>query len=314
MAEKNKIPLIVMEEHKEAYYVWHIFSAMGKINRFGNILLHVDHHPDNVGGVYNFTVNTLAAEMEHNLEYSKYLSYEELGIADFILPAVFERMFTKWIFLENFGNKVHFEKKYIEHRYEAYNGTRMDNLSFVGVADKLKKQIDEYDKRHVMCNLCGVEYFSGGLGDYGDFNSPVVLDIDLDYFCWSDSLKNARDLVFEITEDCWDRIMGDTYSPPRLMDKKYYRYFEKDDRHFVEIINPARYESDEKITQDILRERVDKFFAWLKNQKFVPAAIDICRSRISGYLNTDYFPLVENEVLRRLDELYGTEVLFRPEI
>ena len=314
MAEKNKIPIIVMEEHKEAYYVWHIFSEMGRIGKFQNILLHVDHHEDNLGGVYNVEIDKLPKD----LEFSKYLSYEEFGIANFIVPAVYERMFTKWICVLRDGYEVHTEKKYFGCRQKEVGGKRKSVLSELvstAISDEEKKLIEENEKKGLLSDVRVVDWLAGGLGEYGDFSAPVVLDIDLDYFCWSDTLKNGVERTVEITAQAWEKFKENPYDCFRVMPDLFIRIYESGGKYYLTLLNNRLYtEEDEEMSEKILLERLDKFFAWLKKQKFVPAAIDICRSRISGYLNTDYFPLVENEVLRRLDELYGTEVLFRPEI
>lgn len=312
MAGNNKIPLIVMEEHKEAYYIWHIFSMLHKIPEKDNILLHVDHHPDDIAGTYDFDPDRLPQE----LEFSKKLSYDLLGIADFIVPAVYERMFTKWIHVSEFNDVCESVRKYIGHKFKVVNGIRKDMLDFVEPFEENKellRKIDEDYKQNILSNIRPVDYYKGGLGSYAPFTDPVVLDIDLDYFCWSNTLKDGADRILEITKDEWQKLKENTFDAFRIMPVIDFKLFERDGHYFMEFIKiPLYRENDETITLQDLQARVDKFFGWLEERKIVPAAIDICRSRMSGYLNCDFFPWIENEVLRRLDELYGTDIIFRP--
>lgn len=314
MLQAKKIPLIVMEEHKEAYYAWHLFADRGDIPPYDNILLHVDHHEDNIGGVYNIDMDALPK----NLEYSKYLSYEEFGIANFILPAIYERMFTKMICIMNFGTDVEYQTAYYEHRCNEVEGVKkyfLDRIDSDALDEGLKREIKDGEEKHIVCNIRSASCFRGGLGDYGSFQRPVVLDIDLDYFCWSNTLKDGTRRIVEITEDAWRKIRENTYDGFRLTPILDVQLLEIDGKYYLELVKQSVfYEKDEEVTTEILKERLDKFFSYLDNQKFIPAVIDVCRSRISGYLNKDFFPWIENEVLRRLDEIYGTDIIFRPPV
>ncbi len=310
MEKINKVPVIVMEEHKEAYYAWHLFVTMGKIDVFKNILLHVDHHDDDMGGLYAYDLGTLPG----NLEVSKHLSYDIFGIANFILPAIYEGMFDKFISLINYENNYEFKKKFIGHVFTDIGGNRRDILDYVDDKDEeVRKKLEEQTKEDIVSNIRPFDFYRGGLTDYGEFAAPVVLDIDLDYFCWSDTLKDGEKKVVEITPDAWWQIKRNTYNAFRIAPSIHAIPLERNGRYYLEFENESIFrEKDEPLPMEELKARVDKFFNWLGKQKFVPAAVDICRSRFSGYLNMDYFPWIENEVLHRLDELYGTDMIFRP--
>lgn len=306
------IPLVIMEEHKEAYYFWHWFVEKGFINERDNILLHVDHHPDDIGALFSFDPDILP----QSLSYSKYLSYELLGIANFIVPAVYEGLFTTWVAVLDYGSKVKYYKGYVGHRKVTAPDSSIHHILDTGVASlQNREHFAETKARHLISNLRGYDRYEGGLGYYTDWSSAkVVLDIDLDYFCWDDQLTSAAPERVEITFDAWKELLNNTYNPFRIMpvvrtemevkDGKYYLKFSKD----MEIMA-----SKTKTNKMDVEKRLDAFFAWLKSQKMQPAAIDICRSRLSSYLDTDYFPWIEEEVLKRLGELYPVQIVAHPE-
>lgn len=42
----NKIPFYIIEEHHEAFLIWHYAIIKGLINKNRNTLLHIDEHSD----------------------------------------------------------------------------------------------------------------------------------------------------------------------------------------------------------------------------------------------------------------------------
>lgn len=309
---ETAIPLVIMEEHKEAYYFWHWFLEKGFISEKGNILLHVDHHPDDIAGLFAFDPDILPQP----LSYSRYLSYELLGIANFIVPAVYEGLFTTWAAVLDYGDKVEYCKGYVGHRKVTAMDSSVHHVLDMGEAGlKERAHFAESKAGHLESNLREYDRYIGGLGYYTDWScAKVVLDIDLDYFCWDDRLTSAAPERVEITFDAWKELLDNTYNPFRIMpvvrtelearDGKYYLKFAKDMEFMA---------AKTKTDKTEVEKRLDAFFAWLKSQKMKPAVIDICRSRLSSYLDTDHFPWIEEEVLKRLGELYSFKIFAKPQ-
>jgi len=53
------VPLYIIEEHHEAFYIWNKTTEQGFLPPFGNTLLHVDHHTDFEGGSYGADFSAL---------------------------------------------------------------------------------------------------------------------------------------------------------------------------------------------------------------------------------------------------------------
>ena len=137
------------------------------------------------------------------------------------------------------------------------------------------------------------------------------VDVDLDYFVWDNSLSTAEPRRIEITKEQYELIQKDSFHYLRIEPKLSYRTVEENGRYYLE--SAACIPADPMPDKETILERMDNFFAWLKDKNIQPAAIDICRSRISGYLPRTVFPWIEEEFLERLGRLYAIEIKARPQ-
>lgn len=289
------IPVYIMEEHKEAYYYWHLMRSKGEIAATNNFLLHVDHHSDFSAGHYPFNL----AETEISVEEAKRRSYELLGIADFIVPAIYEGLFDEYQYVYSFKTELQQQELYIR---------KDENWLEV----KLLKPELKIFLRGKSLNRRAFNSITGGLATFTkDAAKPLVLDVDLDYFCWDNSLITAGVNRIEITKAQYEEIVGNTYHPLRLMAKPKFAFIKEEEHYYLEVLQQIK--SKTIPDQQTILERMDNFFAWLKDQNIMPAAIDICRSRISGYLPRTVFPWIEEEFLTRLEKLYEIEIVEKPD-
>ena len=93
----HTIPVTVMNEHRDAYWHWHWFIEQGAIPHDGNYLLHIDHHDDLEAGGYR---GDLRVPPRGAAEAGR-LTDDCLGIADFIIPAVWHGLFSTVHILKN---------------------------------------------------------------------------------------------------------------------------------------------------------------------------------------------------------------------
>ena len=78
------------------------------------------------------------------------------------------------------------------------------------------------------------------------------------------------------------------------------------DRYYLVMREPA---PPKRVTrEERIRQRVDKFFAWLDENGIRPVMIDICRSRISGYCPADRWELVEELVMEELGKRFPLQM------
>ena len=89
---KLRMPSYSFDEHHEAFYYWGEAIEKGYLKPKGNVLFHVDHHDDYEYGAYFRDFTKPFASLEERKEFT----YHKLGIADFIVPALFEGIFDRF--------------------------------------------------------------------------------------------------------------------------------------------------------------------------------------------------------------------------
>lgn len=283
------ISVYIMEEHKEAYYYWHLMREKKEIKATGNYLLHIDHHDDATAGRYNFDL-----QLVPTLEEAKRRAYEDLGVGDFIAPAIYEGLFDHFYYLSNFDDKISEIAAYVKKEPE-------DTLTIRYMHELLKL----FGTGKALGNASRYQYIVGGMGKLVKAaEQPLVLDVDLDYFAWDNSLSSAGNYRIEITKAQYEAIIEDTYHPLRIQGKPQYIYIEENGHYYLESFKGHGRETPSK---EKILERMDNLFAWLKEADIKPAAIDICRSRLSGYLPRTLFPWIEEEFLARLGKAYAID-------
>lgn len=299
-----KIPTYIVEEHKEAFYCWNYMIACGEIPPFGNLLFHVDSHGDFEGDRYRFDLNSLPV----SLEESKKLAYEKMGIAEFIKPAVYQRIFTKIVFM-----LASMQDEIVEHKFKALayeDGVLLEK----DLDERTLEYITSQEQQGVLLNTRPYHYFVGGHAFYQIMKeTPYVLDIDLDFFCCDNTLSSATaPRRVEITQEQYHKIVDNPYHFLRIDHSLFCFAYEEKGKYYLDLPGPDKSKEPAPIPKKTIMFNIDKFFNYLKGNYPPPVAIDICRSRISGYLPHYAFPWVEEEVLQRLQQLYDMEIKCRP--
>ncbi len=287
------IPVIIVEEHHEAFLCWKYFIDKGYIKNEGNYLLHIDHHDDMEMGGYEWD---FSQEIEDE-ETLKTFVYERLGIADFIMPALYYQIFDHVHILKNTLPKAIEEQ---EMFVRCNDNSILKNGSYVPFlhAEYKKKEDRSY---------AFYTYLNGGLGET-HFCENVVLDIDLDYFCWDDSLQSVPMKKIEITRQAYEEYMENPYHPFRILPRQLFRGREIDGRYYLIY---QEYNGKYSLpTKERMEKRMDVLLEWIDRSGISPAAIDICRSRYSGYLNNDSFPWIEESFIKKLKEKMDIEVKY----
>ena len=284
------VPVYIMEEHNEAYYYWQYFIEKGLIAKEGNYLLHVDHHDDLSPGTYQWDFQ----HMPQTLAEAKQFTYEKLGIADFIYPAIYKGMFAT----------LHEMLKVKPAAYEE------QKMILKGSKENLKpgKYIPFAHNGHLKEKDSQYKLFTkvtGGLLPL-KIEQDFVLDLDLDYFCWDDSLKSVAQKRIEITEMAYHDFRENPYHAFRILPKRIFEVNQEGQKFYLKYTECT--ESKEIANEEIVLDRIKTFIGWLEENRLVPKVIDICRSRHSGYLPQEAFPWVEEEVLARLSSIMDIKI------
>ena len=203
-ANAARIPCVMMNEHRDAYCCWTYFANEGFIGESGNYLLHVDHHDDYEIGLYERDLTRMPRTFDEALDFTD----KELGIADFIVPALWQGMFSalhnlKTILPASFKDRTHLlllrDGNVLEMRR-----TMTPLLEERAKADPERYRIYAYRE--------------GGLHRAARIDAAsIVLDIDLDYFCWDNSLLSVPEKRVEITKEAYEDYLADRYHPLRLL-------------------------------------------------------------------------------------------------
>ena len=283
-----KMPFLTMEQHHESFYYWGLAVEKGWIPPQGNVLFHVDHHDDLTCGGYfhDFSKPFLT------LEERRAFTYSDLGIADFIVPALYEGLFSQMFNMKGLvkqpfsteerlirlrGNHVLEPGKYIPFLH----------------ADKRRDGADGYGF---------YTYHEGALSDTGMLEN-VVLDIDLDYFCWDNSLSTTALKRIEITKEAYEEFCENPYHPFRILPRALIRAEAENGKYYLRYMEASTEEALAEEKQ--IRTRIEHFFNWLGSQPWEPALVTICRSAHSGYLPREQAELVEELVCEGLKRLWA---------
>jgi hypothetical protein len=169
----------------------------------------------------------------------------------------------------------------------------------------LYKNVTPFSRTEVKKNDADHRFFTwreGGLA--GDFRTPqpVVLDVDLDYFCWDDSRSGMPEDRLEITEDAYRSMRDNPYHPFRLLPRIIVRPAEEGGRYYLRYSNMPK--PDPLPSEERVNKRIDAFAAWLARNEVRPRMISICRSRHSGYTPASMWRAIEKRLLERLTEKY----------
>ena len=282
------IPISLMDEHNDAFYHWNVFCERGYILKENNYLLHIDHHSDSEFGAYDWDLRHMPKTAAEALRFTD----QCLGIADFIIPAIYQGLFSTFHTVKNvlpctITEEEHFVK--LSGENVLFSGKY---IPFVHAARKTDSNYRFFLNR------------SNGLKGPDDLKGAdsLVIDVDLDYFCWDDSLKSVPVKRIEITEQAFQEFCTDRNHPFQILPKKLLSVSCEDGRFFLEY--REKYPQTPSASDKRILERIDRLLHWLAGTKVTPRAIDVCRSSYSGYLPSDKAEFVEKNFLKRLEEIY----------
>lgn len=285
------IPVYIMSEHSEAYYIWHAAKAEGHLPETPARLIHVDHHSDFEAGTYKHDFSAPVTTPEQALDFM----HNGLGIADFIVPAVWDGLFDEMI---DFASIYAADHGWNQHELIlSSKGNSINLRPYMPFVDAGHE--DDENRRHM-------GYRRMSLMKLENTEKPVVLDIDIDYFAWDNSLSTVEMPEIEITEEAYREFTDNYLHPLRITPKRVFWAYEQAGRYYLQYKDP--FDFYKPVRDERLQQRIDKFIDWLRKNEIQPAFIDICRSNISGYCPSEKWQLVEELLLKALGELYELDI------
>lgn len=283
------IPIYIIEEHKDAFYVWNLAVERGQIPKTNNLLLHVDHHDDLDGGSYD---HDFTSEMK-TLEEKEYFTTEVLGIADFIMPTFYYGLFNEMINFKSIFPKIPKTERIVVKLLDNNTLTTCKYIPFV-------------HEQHYKSNNTDYRFIDMTEGSLCDMKiRSCVLDIDLDYFCWDDSLTTGKKVCIEVSKSEYEAYKNDTYHPFKITAKKILKIYEEDGKYYLTMnIGKMSYKETKRSNID---KRIANFMDWLGKNEVEPLMINICRSRYSGYCPVNQWEYVESKLLTALEKRYDLD-------
>lgn len=285
------IPLQIVEEHNEAFSLWQSAISGGIVPK-GATLIHVDHHDDMECGGYDhdFSLPIVTQDQAENFVDNA------AGIADFIIPAVWEGWFSAVAVVKSvLSEKFRCEERYVRCRDKS---VLRSGRAIPFVHGQFRDD-----------PTSGYRFFTyaEGFGNQMPLQGPYVLDIDLDYFCWDDSLSTAAPKRMEITEDAFRQYQENPHHPFRLFPRRLLKVVSESGRHYLEY---KEHESAPSLcSEERIAKRVNTLCSWLVDNQIKPAYIDVCRSRYSGYMPAIRWQFVEETLLKVLANNYVLDII-----
>lgn len=287
------IPLVAIEEHYEAFFVWHHARDAGWLAETNNILLHVDDHAD-----LRLPVSRERLPERHDAHAAARHAYTRLNIANFIWPTVYAGVFDKVYWLRR------------QHEADA-GGRRRVTLSFD--PDRLplawtKSEDEAFESLATVPGEVACEYAPIEPGDRIHPAAPLALDIDLDYFATNNPAERPASRL-RLEEGFAREILDNPYHWMRV---EGFPFHVEQDPNGYWVMDwfeeaPRRGRSNASPPAHALSNSLQRLGAHLDEFQLEPALITICRSEYSGFTPKSLVRQIEEGVRDLLMERYTIE-------
>lgn len=281
------VPIVVVEEHHEAFYVWNYAVRSGWLQPRGYTLLHVDSHPD----MMLPRLRRPLASIDDLVDLAAF-TYRELEISNFIWPAVYQGYFKRYVWIKHVHRLCSGGWRTIAIQAKNDSATEFTLTPQEGLRGSCSPDAQV------------IEYTPATTSDTIKTDHPFVLDVDLDFFCCNEYPQPIyREL--EITKSSFEEIIHNRYQCLRVSPGDKVSVREKDGRYFLlyNDYEPTAVSSDRDRTFEIAT-RMEDLLSALDRSRITPELIVICRSFYSGYTPRRYCNSIQETFLSRLRERY----------
>ncbi len=285
----DKINTVIFEEHNESFICWYKAISDKIINEQNNFLLHIDHHSDFKMSPFRKIIPYIHTPIKDVQDFT----YEELRLSTFIIPAIYRKIFKEYCWLIPRFSKIPITREKLNNK-EHYDIRSFNNEEKILILKKVNK-----NESHTFtsCTLSTEYNFKTDL--------PIVLDIDIDYFCCSKIIDQCQKL--EITKEEYDKCKNEKYRKINLF---YCFYLKEENNKYYIYLNPNPTYSivENNIDTDIILKSIIDFVDFLKKNNINPQFITISRSRYSGFTPEKHWQFIENKLLEKMHEIFNLDV------
>ncbi|MDD5092533.1 MAG: UPF0489 family protein [Candidatus Wallbacteria bacterium] len=283
------IPLFILEEHHEAFFLWHYALRKGLMPKQGSNLLHFDEHADMnyprfFDSIFNFPVDLCRI---HDFAMT------EMNIGNFIIPAAFQGIFNTICWFNH--------APACSREPERIFLSTMNNEGRVFTRDAVR------NNQKAVRHACFDYYKMNVEASIPVPEGPNVLDIDLDYFSCEKFPRTVNRV--NVTKKEYESFANDPYHFLRLCPHHKIRALKENSKYFLEF---DRFNEDIvselKMPESTISNRIKDLVAYLKQFVSAPKIIHICRSTHSGYSPHDQVQLIEEQLLDEIGQIYSVTV------
>jgi hypothetical protein len=283
-----------MEEHHEAFFLWHYAIQRDLIPARGNFLLHVDEHADIGTPRLHHSLDDLGDDLR---EIDRF-TFDELSCFEFIVPALYQGLFSEWVWIQ--GNPPQKTDQLLLVQGLGGRGSSFELKGANFVEGRPPLVPPAWHER-------AARYRLQTIADDVAVRDPLVLDIDLDYFSCEDAVNLVQKL--EVTRGEYESFQTDRYHFLRVNQGSRIKMQEESGRYFLYLRNyPEAMPTPLRVTEDVILERIERFASWLEANRVQPRLIGSARSRFSGYTPLDQWQFIEQHLIERLGRLYDLEL------
>jgi UPF0489 domain len=283
------IPVFLIEEHHEAFFIWFYSRSQGILPASAITLIHADEHSDMNIPSLSESLN----EIDENLVGTYEFVRDNLGISEFILPAVYSGFFDRVCWLRRHHPSIPAKQTL---NVISRNG---DGRTLLVTGDVMKAGIVNPDRRTF-------DFCRTTIETPVELESPFVLDIDLDYFFCDFAAGESFEI--EIAEDEYRAFCDEPYHRLRLISGKKIRAERRGTRYYY-MYQTGTFPDSPPFVESEIERRIDEFVHWVDQKKIRPVFVDICRSRFSRYIPSDRSLWIEELLLDRLRDLFSIECI-----
>ena len=266
------VKTVVVEEHNEAFFVWHWAKNQGLIPSRDNYLLHIDEHADMSAPRLRQSIKDLNGDFIDVVAFT----YRELSISSFIIPAVYQGLINEIYWAKQMHKGT--EKKERVEFVRSYNSQGKFMIRMLCKGEDVEKisTIEDDDRKQLKIYL--------GAEDDIPEQREVLLDEEYERFT-SDKYHALR-------------FVGPRFEAKEADGQFYYEINETD-----EIYTPKL-----KTDEGSIAVRVQELIDSLKAKDIQPQLISLCRSKISGYTPEDQCEFIQELLVNGLDSIYDMDI------
>lgn len=289
------IPTVIIEEHNEAFLVWHWARQKGLIEARSNSLIHIDAHSDLATPRLRRSIH----DLQESVESHRHFTYNELTISTFIMPAVYQGLIDEIHWVKQ-GHKKD-RKKERQQYVRSLNGHGKSLTRAEANNREEIEKIEDPDRKWFQVLLSAEEELPEG--------ASGLLDFDLDYFSTIEDPLEYRDLRIEISKAEYEGFVSNKYHPLKHLGFRF-EAVESEGKYYY-LINETDevYASRFKVSNAVIADKIGGTVRTLEAKGVQPKVITVCRSQLSGYTPEDQCEYIQEELLFALSNSYNLEVM-----